>query len=94
MLLKMLLSSLIIFLLPVMSSAEYQAYQYYVKSKYNLTQKSKSYLVTSTMDPVSYISYHGGSESISVDLLRTWMCMGDTSRKDICEGPLSKVKGF
>ena len=65
--------------------AEYRVYQYYVSSKYKKPDEQKPYLVTSTLDPVSYISYHGGQESIRVDLLRTWPCPGHTGNgKPLC----------
>lgn len=73
--------------------AEYRVYQYYVKSRLNIKRDVASYLVTSTLDPVSYLSYHGGNDSIKIDLLRTWMCPGFTGMfKDICDGPLEKLK--
>ncbi len=65
--------------------SEYRVYQYYVKSKFKLPYDTEAYLVTSTLDPISYISYHGGEDSINVNLLRTWMCKGDTSKKDYCK---------
>ena len=44
--------------------AEYRVYQYYVKSKNDIPTDKQSYLVLSTLDPVAYVSYHGGSLSI------------------------------
>ena len=41
-------------------------------------------IVTSTLDPVSYAAYHGGNLTLEVNLLRTWQCMGNTSKKSIC----------
>lgn len=64
--------------------AEYRVYQYYIKSKVKNLDQVSSYLVTSTLDPKSYIAYHGGSDSIELNLLRSWMCMGNTSRGPIC----------
>ena len=83
----------IIFLLPIQSHAEYRVYQYFVKSKFNLPQDKEGHLVTSTLDPVSYIAYHGGRQSIEIDLLRTWVCKGHTGYfKNFCESPLDKLK--
>ena len=49
---------------------------------------NKGYLVTSTLDPVSYLSYHGGNSSLRVDLLRSWMCKGHTGNQQApCNGP-------
>ena len=41
-------------------------------------------LVTSTLNPLAYIAYHGGKESVEVNLLRSWQCMGDTSNSPVC----------
>ena len=54
-----------------------------------MPQDTKAYLVTDTLDPVSYISYHGGGDSIAIDLLRTWMCKGHTGgNTELCKAPL------
>lgn len=76
------------FLFALNSKAEYRVFQYYVKSKLEKSTDKKSYLVTSTLDPVSYISYHGGNTSIKVDLVRTWSCVGYTGgNQPLCKGP-------
>ena len=73
--------------------AEYRVYQYFVKSKFNLPQDKEGHLVTSTLDPVSYVAYHGGRQSIEIDLLRTWVCKGHTGYfKKFCDSPLDKLK--
>ena len=41
-------------------------------------------MVTSTLNPIAYIAYHGGAESVEVNLLRSWQCMGDTSKAEVC----------
>lgn len=64
--------------------AEYRVYQYYVKSKINNIVNLPAYLVTSTLDPKSYVAYHGGKDSIEVALLRSWMCYGNTAKSPIC----------
>ena len=64
--------------------AEYRVYQYYVRTKIQNLTKVDAELVTSTLNPVAYIAYHGGNESIEVNLLRSWQCMGDTSKSSIC----------
>ena len=80
-------------LTPGEASAEYRVYQYFVKSKFNLPQDKEGHLVTSTLDPVSYIAYHGGRQSIEIDLLRTWVCKGHTGHfKKFCDSPLDKLK--
>ncbi len=67
--------------------AEYRVYQYTVQSNLKLNYDATSYQVTSTLDPISYQSYHGGKSSLKVDLIRTWTCKGNTSKKEICSSP-------
>ncbi|WP_417336401.1 hypothetical protein [Halobacteriovorax marinus] len=70
------------------ANAEYRVYQYYVKSKLRMPIDQNGYLVTSTLDPVSYISYNGGANALKVDLLRSWVCVGHTGEhKELCKGP-------
>ena len=78
------------FSLPLL--AEYRVYQYTVKSKYEVREEPSSFIVTSSLDPVSYVSYHGGDKSLEINLLRSWMCKGNTSQKDICPDPLSNIE--
>lgn len=70
------------------SAAEYRVYQYYVSSRLKMPEDQRPYLVTSTLDPTSYIAYNGGQKSIKLDLLRTWSCPGHTGNKQpICPAP-------
>lgn len=78
------------FLIMTNAMAEYRAYQYMVQSKYS-DDNAKAYMVTSSLDPVSYVSYHGGSDSISVNLLRTWMCPGNTGNWQTCPAPGDEI---
>lgn len=66
------------------SQCEYRVYQYYVRPKIQNITVVEAELVTSTLDPVSYIAYHGGQESVEVNLLRSWQCMGNTSKLPVC----------
>lgn len=50
-----------------------------------------SIMVTSTLDPTSYVSYHGGQGALRVNLLKTWTCKGHTGGKAICEDPMAKL---
>ena len=74
--------------------AEYRAYQYYVKAKELEGLDRRAYVVTSTLDPVSYVTYHGGKEVLTVDLLRSWVCRGNTGKKPICPPPLDLLAPF
>lgn len=72
--------------------AEYRVYQYIIKNKIQLKDSPNGHLVTSTLDPISYIAYNGGHGLLSADLLRTWICPGYTgSGKKTCESPYGKV---
>ena len=87
---------LVFFLLTLITSfgakAEYRAYQYLVKSNdpYAVATKAQAKYIVSTLNPQMFKSYHGGS-SVSIDLLRTWICPGYTgSRKAVCGHPYDK----
>ena len=66
------------------ANAEYRVYQYYIKSKTNNITPPNAQLVTSTLDPSTYAAYHGGSLLVDINLLRSWICLGNTSKKEIC----------
>lgn len=79
-------------LLSFSAIAEYRVYQYFVRSKNNFIQDNPSYIVTSSLNPVAYVAYHGGASNIEVDLVRTWMCPGNTGhRKEYCQSPYKKL---
>lgn len=80
---------LFFFMAPTLTLAEYRVYQYYIKAKHPYGVDQEPYLVTSTLSPQGYLAYHGGGASLQIDLLRTWMCYGDTSYKETCAPPLS-----
>lgn len=63
---------------------EYRVYQYYVKSKVQNINSPDAQIVTSTLNPVSYVAYNGGSLSVDINLLRSWVCMGNTSHQSVC----------
>lgn len=66
------------------AQAEYRVYQYYIKSKTNNITPPNAQLVTSTLDPSSYAAYHGGNLLVDISLLRSWICLGNTSKKEVC----------
>ena len=85
-----------VFLLGYMLSftgmAEYRAYQYIIKSKIrseSAEYRTSSKIINSTLNPVSFIAYNGGFEIIEIDLINSWMCPGNTSKKKICN-PISQ----
>lgn len=78
------LSVSIFLALTVSAQAEYRVYQYYVRSKVANINPANATLVTSTLDPLSYAAYNGGVNSVEVNLLRSWICFGNTSKKAPC----------
>ena len=76
--------TLLLFLNSTLAFSEYRVFQYYVRPKIQNIVVVSSELVTSTLDPIAYVAYHGGQESVEVNLLRSWQCMGDTSKSQIC----------
>jgi hypothetical protein len=67
--------------------AEYRVYQYSVTNLNKQNNQSTPQIAISTLDPVSYVSYHGGSQAIKIDLLDSWMCRGNTGRNKYCRSP-------
>ncbi|MFT6631111.1 MAG: hypothetical protein ACJAS4_001058 [Bacteriovoracaceae bacterium] len=83
---------ILIFLVPF-AHAEYRVFQYIVKNKITSAKdQPNSHMVISTLNPVSYIAYHGGSSLINIDLMRTWICPGHTGQKlKICQSPYANA---
>lgn len=80
---------------PIFSSltsyAEYRVYQYYVSSK-NPTAEALPEIITSSLDPVSYLAYHGGTNAITIIPLRSWICPGYTGEKlEYCASPYKVI---
>jgi hypothetical protein len=71
--------------------AEYRVYQYLLLNKVIHDDLPKKSIINSTLNPRSYIAYNGGSRQISIDLLRTWVCPGNTAGKSICKSPYEKI---
>jgi hypothetical protein len=89
---KSFILSLSTFFICFGAHAEYRAYQYLVKTydPFAVATKANSQYIVSTLNPQMFKSYHGGN-SVSVDLLRTWICPGYTgSMKSVCDHPYDK----
>lgn len=71
--------------------AEVRVFQYLVLNNVSSTPEPSNQLMTTTLNPTAFVAYHGGEEVVSVDLLRTWMCYGNTSGQDLCPPPMSKL---
>jgi len=90
--LKFALASLLL-LISALARAEYRVYQYLVKSRNSglSVNNAPARPVLSTLNPVAYRAYHGGS-SIDLTLMRTWMCVGYTGKgKEPCLPPGAKA---
>lgn len=74
----------LLLLLVTSANAEYRVYQYYVRSKVANLNPTQATIITSTLDPASYAAYNGGKTSVEVNLLRSWICYGNTSKKAPC----------
>ena len=73
------------------ANAEYRVYQYSIKNNIATSENNAQLkIVKSTLNPVSYKAYHGGS-LISVSLMRTWICPGHTAKKEVCPSPYEKM---
>lgn len=73
------------------SFAEYRVYQYLIRNTVKVEDSPSSRLITSSLDPISYQAYSGGSNLVKVDLLRTWICPGYTGdRQEYCKSPYEK----
>ncbi len=70
--------------------SEYRVYQYRISTRGIEKLEGKTFIIVSTLDPIGFSSYHGGGDVINIDLLRTWMCYGNTAKKDICHSPLKE----
>jgi hypothetical protein len=67
-------------------------YQYIIKNKINSQQVAKPLIQVSSLNPVSFLAYNGGSNSLDIDLLRTWLCPGFTGhRKETCKSPYKEI---
>tara|TARA_R110000868_G_scaffold38661_6_gene135125 strand:- start:5499 stop:5807 length:309 start_codon:yes stop_codon:yes gene_type:complete len=87
-----ILGLLILMAIATQVQAEYRVYQYQVVSRFPGDYQAKPHVVTSTLDPVSYLAYHGGETSIAVDLMRSWTCVGHTGGlQDYCQSPVERA---
>lgn len=70
--------------------AEYRVYQYIITPKLQ-PKTPKSYTVTSTLAPTDYLTYHGGSSTLNISLIKTWSCLGHTGGRDLCDDPIAQL---
>lgn len=68
--------------------AEYRAHQYVITNK----TTNENYSVISSLNPTAYVAYHGGSMTIGLELINTWLCPGYTGKKKpICQSPEQRL---
>ncbi len=77
-------------LLSISAFSEYRVYQYIVSPRLQ-TRTPSSFTVTSTLDPRTYVTYHGGLNALRINLLKTWTCKGNTAGNDVCDDPVAKL---
>jgi hypothetical protein len=70
------------------ANAEFRAYQYLVKDLG--LENSDSVIQVSSMNPRTFKSFHGHKD-LSMTLLSTWMCLGNTASKKTCPAPGSAI---
>ena len=78
---------LILLITSLPAHAAYRLYKLRVTHHDENGKPKKKETVTSTLDPYQYEHYHAGYRWMRVDLLDTWYCPGDTSRKKPCAKP-------
>ncbi len=70
----------------------YRVYQLRLRHYDQVGKKRINRVVLTLMDPIQYESFNGGPRVMSVELLDTWYCPGDTSRKKYCKRPKEPVE--
>lgn len=73
--------------------ASYRVYKLRVSQFDSVGRKRGSRIEHSTLDPIQYESLNGGYRWTRVEMLDTWYCPGDTSRKKYCAKPKEPVRG-
>ena len=78
--------SKIFFLMPFFAYSDYRVYQYIVTSP--LPDKTnQSNIINSSLDPVAFQEYYAQMPPADINLLRTWKCKGNTSKRSLCLPP-------
>lgn len=74
------------------AEASYRVYQLRVRHYDQTAKKRISRTFLTFLDPVQYESFNGGPGLMKVEMLDTWYCPGDTSRKRYCKKPKDPVE--
>jgi hypothetical protein len=83
----------LIFLFSFHALAEYRVYQYFVRPRVFQNQDQYEYIISSSLDPITYSSYHGGPDVIEIELARTWICPGHTGNfRPYCKSPYANLR--
>lgn len=78
---------LLLVLLCVPAHASYRVFKLRLRHFDPKGKPIKTEVVTSSLDPNQYEHYHGGYRETKVELVDSWYCPGDTSRKKYCSKP-------
>jgi len=78
---------LLILLICGNAHASYRAFKLRLRHFDAKGKPLKTEVVTSSLDPSQYEHYHGMYRWTKVELIDTWYCPGDTSRKKYCPKP-------
>ncbi len=77
-------------MIPIFSSllkAEYRVYQYEIRPLFEQI-RNENYIITSTLSPKNFPTYHGGESSLKITLLKSWICKGYTGGfQGLCPSP-------
>lgn len=87
-------STKLIFLILLISTqaiAEYRVYQYSIDYLDTNNQIEKNVIISTTLNKTAYKTYYGINQQ-NIQLLRTWICPGNTSQKLICLSPYEKME--
>lgn len=83
-------AALLILLLCDLAWGSYRVHRLKVRHYDAYGRLKRTEFVLSSLDHVQYEHYHGGYRWDRVELVDTWYCPGDTSRRRFCPKP--KVK--
>ncbi len=85
--------TLCVLVLPSPSAhAAYRVYQLKINDYDAQGKVEANEMITTTLDPWQYEHYYGGYRWMTIKMVDTWYCPGDTSRRAYCEKPLVKSR--
>jgi hypothetical protein len=79
-----------VFFCPFSVQAAYRVYQLKIENYNSKGRVEGKEVIMTTLDPWQYEHYYGGYRWMTIKMVDTWYCPGDTSRREYCAKP--KVK--